>query len=349
MFVFGLFFEDFVKSNLIRLVCINYSNTYKEYVLHTNSVFNYLRGFDGVYFSGKSKDKAPKSIKCKNYIEYEMKIVNKDLQKWFIHIKNKSFRNIKEMEKEMAGAPYKMWSLISLIDELKRRKVSEPEYKGVTDKDILVELLEKLDAKKQKQLPQSDLPKHKTKKKKGKQLREENDEVVERKSKKDKSNKSKTNKKDSVMTKKNKKAAKGSNYDDMNLGQIVQLARAKGGEGFRPMKEGMNRDDMINFLKTGKKVFSAAKGKTAKAGKDKSAKAAKKNGKVKLPMLRIEKLEKIFNKKYADDDTNWNAKLKKLGLLNSSTKKLEDSQKFTIKKLSDEFDEEIVTAYIDSL
>ena len=45
-------------------------------------------------------------------------------------------------------------------------------------------------------------------------------------------------------------------YDSMRQIEIIKLVREKNGHTFRPKRDGMSKEDMINYLKTGKKVFS---------------------------------------------------------------------------------------------
>src|ERR1035437_5721245 len=150
MFMFGVFYKNFKNSNLVNIVLCSSGLSDNELKIQGNYLLNYFRGYDGVYYTGVAKqNKKSKLAQYETY--YQFRIENIELRKRLELIKNKLFTNTKTMEKIfMSSAPYKIWSLISLVDELKRRQVPEKEFKGITDKEILVEILEKLDAKQKK-------------------------------------------------------------------------------------------------------------------------------------------------------------------------------------------------------
>jgi hypothetical protein len=117
-----------------------------------NEFASELRNIDGFYYNGFFIDK-------RNEYEIGFKIVNEG----YLHImdelsNNKIIINKKEMECIMATkqAPYKLWTLKALKNELKQREIDFTELEDSNDKAALVALLQADDNEPNKVIPTDD-------------------------------------------------------------------------------------------------------------------------------------------------------------------------------------------------
>lgn len=343
-----IFFESIDKNDFYLVIVVdkNMSNRI-QFLSFASILFEHIRSYDGIYYKNKYTDSV---LYNKTYeIKYEYFVVNNKLKENLLKINNKVYNNIKQMESDIM-APYKVWSLTSLKDECKRRNMKESDYKDIVDKDILAELLITNDKKKSNKKDKLTKTDKKSKK----------DKVSKTKTKKQKGDgMAKSKKKTSGSKKAKAKKIKGKDFALMPSNELIKLCKQKE-SGIRPRKMGMVKDDMVLFLETGKKRFSnkdKAGKKSSKKDKKVQGKPVKKSAKkvdddkvsaVKLPNKRITKLTKLYKTKYAKKKVNLNAKLKKAGMLNKSTKKLSDVDKFVVYKLGMK-DKDKAQAYADSL
>lgn len=255
--------EDFLYDLFCYSINIPLTKKYEDlFINYCDDILSTFRSYVGIYYSGYSKifsesDSITKRFRSKKNIKvyYRLRIVTENAVVFINSISNKLFANIKQMEQNM-GAPYKLWTIASLKDEIKRRYKTDEvkDFDKETDKMVLIEFLEQDDRRRSN--------KRKEKIKKTKKEKTVNKAIIDKRKKKKVKDKpknkqsSKTNKKETVMKDKKETAIYRQMREAKKSGDKIQYERLRKRIARQEAREKEMTPERKAKIKVFKKKFS---------------------------------------------------------------------------------------------